>query len=59
MSARSLGMLRLSLMPKLTIHKEEGKYVIRDENDTCYGKYDVKKEAEDALEGWKAYYDAG
>ena len=46
-------------MPKLSVHKEDGKYVIRDENNTCYGKYDRKDDAEGALEGWKAYYDAG
>jgi len=46
-------------MPKLSVHKEDGKYVIRDENNTCYGKYDRKDEAEGDLEGWKAYYDAG
>jgi hypothetical protein len=46
-------------MPKLVIRKENGKYVIRDEDDTCYGKYDKKDEAEVALKGWKVYYDVG
>jgi hypothetical protein len=51
-----LAKLRLFSMPKLVIRKEDGKYVIRDDGDTCYGKYDKKDDAEIALEGWKAYY---
>jgi hypothetical protein len=43
-------------MPKFVVHYEDGKYVIRDENETCYGKYDLDEEADTAVEGWKAYY---
>lgn len=44
-------------MPKLKIKHEDGKYVIVDEAEYWYGKYTSKEEAQQALEGWKEYYE--
>lgn len=45
------------MIPKFVVVHENGKYVVRDENDINYGKYDKKSEAEQAAEDWKNYYE--
>lgn len=41
---------------KFRIEKIEGKHVVLDQNDTQYGRYDNKTEADVAVEGWVEYY---
>ena len=44
--------------PQFKVVEESDKWFIRDEDNNSYGSYDDKKAAQQALEDWKAYYEA-
>jgi len=42
---------------RLEIAKKDGGFVVQDENGTVYGpQVPTRKEADDLLKDWKAYY---
>lgn len=41
---------------KVSVHKEEKKYILKDEDSRIYGSYDEKELAKEAADGWNAYY---
>jgi hypothetical protein len=48
----------MSEKPNLKIVPEKGRFTLQDDLVLHYGVYDTRKEAEQALEDWKAYFDA-
>lgn len=42
--------------PNLKVVKEEGKFVIRDDEGTNYGAYEAQEKAEEARTDWVLYY---
>ena len=42
--------------PVVSVFKSGDKYELRDAAGTVYGKYDSKKLAEEAADGWNEYY---
>jgi hypothetical protein len=44
--------------PNLRVLSENKRFILRDESDFRYGQYDTREQAEQALEDWKAYFDA-
>lgn len=41
---------------KVSVRKEEKKYILKDEDGRIYGSYDDKKLAQEAADGWQHYY---
>lgn len=44
------------MMTKFRVETKDNKFVVLDENDAAYGRYDSMKEANEAIEDWIAYY---
>ncbi len=45
-------------MPKFSLQKDDGRFIIVDEEGTRYGAYETEEAAEIAIEDWTAYYAA-
>jgi len=43
---------------KLKIVEKEGRFFIEDEKESNHGSYPTRAEAQQALENWRAYYEA-
>jgi hypothetical protein len=44
--------------PHFKIVEENKRFLVRDEKETNYGGYSSRKEAQQAIDDWVAYYEA-
>jgi hypothetical protein len=45
-------------LPNFKIVEENHRFLVRDEKETNYGGYASRKEAQQAIDDWVAYYQA-